>query len=360
MALDRGCRPGCTTTYLAGEPVPVVQGVRRDTVNSGIAQYDFSDNGTLIYLPGGAGGTGDARLAIVDRNASAHALPLASGTYSDPRVSPDGSVAAFTASYPDGEDVTAYRLAGDSAPLRLTFGGTSRFPVWSADGLRVAFQSTRDGAPSIYWQLADGSAGAPERLTTPAGDEIHIPESFSPEGRSLLFTVQKDNETAIWILDLETHESKPLISALGVDYTQPVFSPNGKWIAYMSTETGSNEIFVQPYPPTGAKRQLPHTIDNHHPVWSADGSELIYTPGPNRFESVRVTTEPVFSFGPAQALGNIPMNQAPERRRQYDIMPDGSGFLGFVTGTDDQGVERNQIDIVYNWFDELERLVPTK
>ena len=75
---------------------------------------------------------------------------------------------------------------------------------------------------------------------------------------------------------------------------------------------------------------------------------------------MRVTTEPVFSFGPAEALGNIPMNQAPGRRRQYDVMPDGSGFLGFVTGADDQGVVRNQINIVYNWFDELERLVPTK
>jgi eukaryotic-like serine/threonine-protein kinase len=175
-----------------------------------------------------------------------------------------------------------------------------------------------------------------------------------------LFTVRKGNEAAIWILDLETNESEPLIADSGVNYTQPVFSPDGQWIAYQSTETGSNEIFVQPFPPTGAKRQLPHTIDNHHPTWSADGSELIYIPGPGRFESVPIRTQPGFSFGPAGAMADIPMNQAPDRRRQYDVMPDGSGFLGFVTGVDSAGVARNEIYIVYNWFDELKRLVPTE
>ena len=76
-----------------------------------------------------------------------------------------------------------------------------------------------------------------------------------------------------------------------------MFSPDGRWIAYQSTETGEDEIFVQPFPLTGAKYQLPHTLDNHHPAWSADGKELFFIPGPGRFESVPITTQPRFDFG---------------------------------------------------------------
>lgn len=345
---------------LTGEPVPIVQGVLGDWTNNDGAQYAFSREGTLIYMPGDAIGAENTRLAIIDRDGQVQAFSLPGGEFADPRVSPDGRLAAYTAMYPDGADITVYEVGGGAAPSRVTFGGKSRFPVWSADSRRVAFQSTRDGTPSLYWQLANGTGGAPERLTTAGDGETHTPESFSPDGRHLLFTVQKGGEAAIWILDLETKESEPLIAAPGVLYSQPVFSPNGQWIAYDSTETGSNEIFVQPYPPTGAKRQLPHTVDNHHPVWSQDGSEIFYFPGPGRFESVRVTTQPVFSFGPAEALPDLPMNVGPTSRRGYDVMPDGSGFLGFVPAADNGAASPNDIYIVYNWFDELKRLVPTK
>ena len=149
----------------------------------------------------------------------------------------------------------------------------------------------------------------------------------------------------------------------GIAYSQPVFSPNGRWIAYQSTETGDNEIFVQPYPPTGAKYQLPHTLDNHHPVWSPDGSELIYVPGPTRFESAPITLEPRFGFGAAVVHPNTPFNDAPEVRRRYDVMPDGSGFVGFVqesAGASDSGgiYAVFQIYAVFNWFEELRQRVP--
>ena len=342
---------------LTGEPIPVVQGVLGDFADGRGAQYAFSRDGTLIYVPVGVQST---RLAIVDRSGHVQTFSVPGGEFADPRVSPDGRLAAYTAMYPDGADITVYEPGGGAAPSRVTFGGKSRFPIWSADSTRVAFQSTRDGTPSLYWQLANGNGGTPEQLTTAADGETHTPESFSPDGRHLLFTVQKGGEAAIWTLDLETKKSEPLIAAPGVIYSQPVFSPNGQWIAYQSTETGSNEIFVQPYPPTGAKRQLPHTIDNHHPVWSKDGSEILYVPGPGRFESVRVTTQPVFGFGPAEALPDLPVNVGPESRRPYDVMPDGSGFLEFVAATNDGAASANDIYIVYNWFDELKRLVPTK
>ena len=130
-------------------------------------------------------------------------------------------------------------------------------------------------------------------------------------------------------------------------------------LAYQSTETGEDEIFVQPFPPTGAKYQLPNVLDNHHPLWSPDGRELFYVPGPGEFTVVGVTTQPSFSFGNPVSL-NLFQSELrtgpPNQRRRHDIMPDGSGFLGVGRG---DVANVNRIHIVQNWFEELRRLVPT-
>ena len=111
---------------------------------------------------------------------------------------------------------------------------------------------------------------------------------------------------------------------------------------------------MQPYP---LKYQLPHTQENHHPAWSADGTELFYIPGPTRFESVPIRTEPRFEFGAAVALPNMPaVNSGPADRRRYDVMPDGSGLLGLVGENISEASQT--INIVYNWFEELKQKVP--
>jgi WD40 repeat protein len=341
---------------LTGGPVQVVQGVHRSTA-TGIALYAFSDNGTLIYSPGDFASSGNARLEVLDRAARATPYPMPSGDYASPRVSPDGHWAAFTASYPEGEDIVVYELGSNATPRRLTFGGTGRSPLWSADSTRVAFQSTRDGTASLYWQLADGSEGTATRLTTAMDGAVHTPDSFSSDGEHLSFTVETQGSSSIWLLDLGTGESESLIAEPGGSTSQSVFSPDGRWIAYQSTETGQDEIFIQPYPLTRAKYQLPHTLDNHHPAWSADGKQLFYIPGPGHFEAAPITTQPRFEFGAPVALANMPMNDAPAVRRRYDVMPDGSGLLRLVTGGGNNEAART-INIVYNWFAELEEKVP--
>ncbi|HUF72407.1 MAG TPA: hypothetical protein VMR74_05855 [Gammaproteobacteria bacterium] len=344
---------------LAGGPRPVVPGVRRDVTIGGHAQYAFSDTGTLIYVPGDTVQAAGSRLAVVTRNGIASPLPMPAGDCADPRVSPDGRRAAYTRTFPDGSDIEVCDLSGNASPRRLTFGGTSQFPQWSADGTRVAFQSTRDGTPSLYWQLADGSGGDPARLTTAAEGETHIPDSFSPDGALLTFTVSRDQGASVWILDPATRDAEELIAVPGQSVSQSVFSPNGEWIAYQSTETGGFNIFVQPYPLTGARHLLPPTDQNHHPAWSEDGSEIFYFPAQGRTESILVSTETGFSFGTAaEALRDWPMNTAPLTRRQYDVMPDGSGLVG-VVGSGETGNELLEIRLVYNWFEELKALVPT-
>jgi Tol biopolymer transport system component len=224
----------------------------------------------------------------------------------------------------------------------------------------VAFQSTRDGTASLYWQLADGSDGTATRLTTAMDADSHVADSFSSDGVHLSYTAYSGgsaDSAGIWLLDLGTGESAPLIAGPGGGYAQSVFSPDGRWIAYQSMNTSENEIFVQPYPLTGARYQLPHTLDNHHPAWSADGTELFYIPGPGRFEAVPIRTEPRFEFGAAVALANMPpASAAPGNRRRYDVMPDGSGLLGLAGGGD--GNDVRTINIVYNWFEELTQKVP--
>jgi serine/threonine-protein kinase len=348
------------TLEVTGGPIPVLQGVLRDS-DSGVAQYRFSDNGTLIYVPGELmTDTAGLRLSVITPNSRAvESFSMPAGVYADPRVSPDARWAAFTSTFADGNDIAVFDLGGNSTPRRLTFGGQSRYPAWSADSSRVAYQSTRDGTASLYWQLADGSGGDPVRLTTAAEGEAHIADSFSPDGSLLAYTIQGENGASIWTLDLATGESEPLIAMPGQSASQAVFSPDGRWIAYQSTETGLDEVFVQPFPPTGAKFQLPVAAQNHHPGWSAEGRTIYYFPGIGQSASVGVTTEGGFSFGAVESIVDLPMNSAPATRRQYDVMPDGSGLLGFVTGARGSAAgESARINIVWNWFTELERLMP--
>ena len=176
---------------VTGGPVPIVEGVwRAPSANAGAALFSVSDTGSLIYVPGPAAASSDqSGLALIDRKGVVTPLKVPPGVYEYPRVSPDGTRLAFGTS--DGKQavISTYELSGASAVRQLTFEGNNRFPIWSADGLRVAFQSDRQGDPAVFWQAADG--GTAERLTTPDPGTSHTPESWSPDGDVLLFSATK-------------------------------------------------------------------------------------------------------------------------------------------------------------------------
>jgi len=142
----------------------VIEGVRRGSNNtSGAVHYSFSNNGTLIYIPGSGSAANDPQvLALMDRKGTVEPLKVQARSYGFPRVSPDGKRVAFGTD--DGKDanIWVYELGGTIAPRQLTVGGANRYPVWSADGERVAFQSNREGDFGVFWQRADG-AGTAER-----------------------------------------------------------------------------------------------------------------------------------------------------------------------------------------------------
>jgi hypothetical protein len=141
-----------------------------------------------------------------------------------------------------------------------------------------------------------------------------------------------------------------------------VFSRDGRWVAYHVIEAAKNidEIYVQPFPSTGIKHQLPIPRDNHHPVWSDDGKELYYIPGPGEFAVIDVQTTPRFEFGNPKSIKQVLQNYPPGFPRQYDITPNGRLLGRLNADQSTTGPLTSQIHVVLNWFTELKERVPVK
>jgi eukaryotic-like serine/threonine-protein kinase len=335
-----------------GAAVPAVQGVRRGApAASGAAQFGIASNGTLMYVPGAPSANWD--LGVTDRKGSVERLQLPSGFYEAPRASPDGKRIAFGTD--DGKDaiVWVYDRAGGTAAKRLTFGGNARFPIWSSDGTRLVFQSDREGDAAIFWQAADG--GPVERLTRPTAGEAHEPESWSPTSDVLVFSSTKEGGVTLWALALTSRIISRVSDVRSSTRLGAVFSPDGRWLAYASSDPSGKTIYVEPFPATGTKHQLavPGDRQPNHPLWSPSGTELFYNPGPGRFEVVRVATTPAFAFGNPVAVPRFFPGASTQTRRPFDILPDGR-FVSAITPRTTGGTSRTpEIRVVLNWFREL-------
>jgi serine/threonine-protein kinase len=350
--------------------VPVVDGVKRDAAGAtGVLHSAFSESGSLVYEPGPSAGpvTTQRDLAITDRQGIVQRLNLAAGRYDFPRVSPDGKRLAVQSS--DGKEsaIWVYDLDGKSAIRRLTLSGKDRYPIWSADGVWIAFQSDVDGAPSIYRQRADGS-GVAERLTTAESGTSHVPDAWSPRNDGFLYSVVKGVDVSLWWYSLADKKATPfgdVRNAIG-SISTATFSPDGRWVAYTSSAGGENAVFVQPNPPTGAKYQVSQTGENGHAaLWSRDGKELFYVPQVGRFAARAISTRSGVSFGnPVPVPRSFPV-AAPATPRTFDATPDGkivslTALAPAAGNTKLTGQPANvrQIAVVLNWFEELKQRVP--
>jgi eukaryotic-like serine/threonine-protein kinase len=337
-----------------GGQVPVVEGVRRAGV-TGTAQFSFSDTGSLIYVPGPISSVGaQLSLVLMDRKGTLETRKVPPKAYEFPRVSPDGKRIAL--GIEDGKDanVWIYDLAGTSAIRQLTVGGVNRYPIWSADNQRVAFQSDREGDLAIFWQRADGS-GTAERLTKPERGVAHIPDSWSPESPRFSFTAIKGPESTVRIYSLQDKKDTLFAQMPSAGLRWSAFSPDGHWLAYQSNETGRNQIWVQPFPATGAKFPI---VGGGHPFWSPDGKELFYNSGANQTSVVSITTRPTVTFGVAAPVPGGIQNRNPNTSpRGSDITPDGKYFVGVLTVDQTQtgSAAVPQIQFVLNWFEDLKQ-----
>jgi len=231
--------------------------------------------------------------------------------------------------------------------LRIEGSGNND-PLWTPDGKRIVFKGTGD---RMFWQPADGS-GPAEPLTSEALSPNDIPGSWSPDGQVLAF-VEQAARRSLWILPLKDRKAQPFGSSTAEE-TAPRFSPDGHWIAYDSTESGRDEIYVRPYPGPGGKWQI-STEGGTEPVWNPKGRELFYRER-NKMMAVEITTQPSFSHGKPRVLFEGAYVLSPRTWADYDVSRDGQRFL-MLKGAE-QAPTTTQINVVLNWFEELKRRVP--
>jgi serine/threonine-protein kinase len=359
------------TLEVVGGAVAMVEGVRLPP-----AQYAVSDSGSLVFVPGGAARS-ELTLALVDRNGQVKRLNVPSKEYLSPRISPDGRRVAVQTTGADGSQIWTYDLSGETAIQRLTLESNNYRPIWTPDGERITFASDRDGTTSIYWQAADGS-GLPERLTTAEEGTYHWPDSWSPDGNTLVFRMESNaagapnniaNEMDIWTVPFDggVPGEPEVFSARTFPFQESgaAFSPDGRWLAYAGGDATmlDFEIYVEPFPPTG-ERRLVSRAQGIMPLWSRDGQELFYRTvnqtgdTPQTLRKINVSTKPAFTFTTEETV-QIGEFMSFGYYRSFDVTPDGERFLVVLPPqATDSDAPQPQINVVVNWFEELKERVP--
>ena len=339
---------------VTGGTVPVAQAVTR--AGSGhAANYDVSDDGTLVYLTGDYATDGIA-LLWVDRDGREERLPLPRGGYVNPRLSPDGQRLAYNlAGYSiDNQDIWVVDVGGD-APRRVTFdaGAAENRPVWTPDGRSWVYLSTREEGVGLFRQAVDGT-GTAQRLTS----GWHLPETFSPDGRWLVFSTRMEEDRDLRVVSMDgSSVDRPLIATEFEDVGSAI-SPDGRWIAYSSDESGRFEIYVKPFPNVDNGRWQVSTEGGFEPLWAPDGRELYYRNGEAIMAVGVAANEAAFSAGAPQVLFTGDYWLQDRLPPSYDISPDGSRFL-MMRVVAAGALRQPTVVVVENWFEELARLVPT-
>ena len=336
-----------------GDPVPVLEGVL--TKDEGVAHYDVSENGSLVYVAAVSAAAEARTMVWVERQGRETRLSAPPAPYESPRISPDGRYVAVDVVESETSYVMVYDLQRDT-PTRLTVGpGFNRYPVWSPDGERVLFTSNRHGPQNIYSKAANGT-GPVERVTT--SDTLQVPQSWSADGQSLV--IMDTSLTGGIDLKLVSFgaesQTEGLIETEFLDVYAEV-SPDGRWIAYVSGGDGG-EVWVQPFPEVEGGRWQISLDGGSSPVWGPSGEELFFRRrDTNDMMVVAVETESAFEAGTPEFLFAAPYRSGgPLRTRPWDVAPDGR-FLMVREGPVGQAANPH-IVVVQNWFQELTERVP--
>jgi serine/threonine-protein kinase len=354
---------------LAGNPVPVIEGV--STRGGGAANYSVSLTGTLIYVPTDV--QNPRTLVWVDRKGTETAIPLPPRLYEHPRLSPDGKHIALSIR-DEGSDIYIIEVDQPSSPRRLTFDDAfDAGPVWTPDGKRIVFQSSRFGPQmNLFVQNADGT-GAAERLTN--SQHWVSPFFVALDGGSVLaFQNPPETNADVVRFPLGVTE-RPAPTAPGPPWSRPeniiqtpfsernaVLSPDGNYIAYESNESGPYEVYVRPFPRVDDGKWQVSSGGGAAPLWAQDGRELFYLDLQNRLMSVALQIAGGrFNAGPPVRQLDTAYVQSPLSAglRAYDVGPGAQRFLmlrehGVVDNS------RMRLVAVVNWFEELKATLAVK
>jgi dipeptidyl aminopeptidase/acylaminoacyl peptidase len=338
-----------TRLIATGAPTPRLEDLRVNT--GGLAMFAVSGNGSLVFVPGT---TTSGRIVVNVSRAGANPPP-ADGRHGYPfravSLSPDGTKLAAEIGEGAGIDVWIYEIERDVL-TRLTFDG-GRFPLWTPQGDRIVFTSGQQSNQAISWIRADGSGGL-EQLTR--ASRLARARAFSPDGSVLLFDDYSENgKDDIWMLPI-ARDRTPQLLAGNPDFSEsaPAFSPDGRWLAYVSNETGESEVYVRPFPGTGVKKKA-SSNGGRLPVWRGN-EEILYIKGPSggrqsegggTVMAVPVRTSPALDVGSA-----VPLFSVPERVQllTHSVSKDGDRFIGLQT------VEQAdpRIMLMLNWIEGVQ------
>jgi serine/threonine-protein kinase len=351
---------------VTGQPVPVIANVMQ-ALNEPSAhhetaagQFSISDSGWLVYAEGGIHPDQQNSLVWVDRQGRAESVASFKAPFFAPRISPDGQRIAYNTLGRE-QRVWVYDLNRGTAS-RLTHEGKAFWVNWTPDGKRVAFGCLRSGKFDLYWQPADGSS-AMERLTT--SDYWQCPGSWSPDGTTLAFVEwHADTGGKILLLDLRSRRVTPFLNSQS-DEGWPEFSPDGRWMAYVSNESGRPEVYVRPFPGPGGKWLISQE-GGQEPLWARDGKQLCYRSGIGIQKDqiwdhvwvVDVRMDGGFSPSKPRLLFKAPGFMNGGIIRSWDVSLDGKRLL-MVKIEEAKPTPVTEMVLVQNWIEELKRLVPT-
>jgi serine/threonine-protein kinase len=337
---------------VVGEPVSVVE----DAI-----QGEGSESGTLVCIPGTEDPNYQRRLVWVDREGNEESIGAPPNLYRFPNISPDGTKVALMvqARGTRNADIRVWDPARENL-MTLTLEGTHNItPIWNRDGRRIAYFSAHYGDDAklsgIYWTAADGTGEAEQFCSIPDPETTFKAFGWLDEGKALVGMKSRGTLLSdIEMMPLETDASlKPLL-AEDWDEMQPKISPNGRWLAYTSNESGRNEVYVRSLPDVDKFRKQISTTGGDSPLWSPDGNELFYRNG-NSVMAVALQTMPELVPGKPETLFRGTYIQAVALEgNPWDISPDGKRFLMIKPSAE----MPRKINIVLNWFEELKERAP--
>ena len=333
---------------IRGEPVPISEPIA--VSSTGSVNAAISRDGTMAYVPGAGMNAAERSLLWVDRTGHEERIDVPALPFAVPRVSPDGS-RVVTHVDADTPDVVVSDLRRHNQ-LRLTFGKSPSIrPMWSADGKWVFFRSDIDG-PGIYRKAGDGG-GSIERVTPVVGDgSIH---AITPDGKKIIYAqISQATSRDLWMVDVDGREKpQPLIVESG-DQANAVISPDGRWLAYHSSEVG--EIYVRPFPNVADGKWQLVTKGAKWPLWSRDRKELFYVAARGIMSIPVDTSTATLHWGSPTLLFEASYSSFPGLAgpRNYDQAPDGR----FLVIKESQATTPGAVVVVKNWFDEVRRLTP--
>ncbi len=350
----------------SGTSVPILSDVAGNSVDGG-GQFDGSMNGSFVYVSGKSAASSSYPIVWMDSSGKTAPLLAKPGAYGAPRFSPDGKRLAFTAAGSQGPNVWVYDWERD-APTQLTFSGPGNLEIaWAPDGKHIVFGSSTAGAAALWWIRSDGS-GEPQKLLERKNTGVGLrPQSFTPDGRRLAFddNVATGNGVETWTLPLDLSDPEhpkpgkpePFL-ATAVRQVDATFSPDGKWMAYSSNESGVDDIFVRPFPGSGGKWRI-STGGGKFPTWSRTGRELFYLSlSDGRIMVANYTVQGDSFSATKPRVWSDRQVLLPNFIRVLDLHPDGKRFAVFPRPEIEEAKGNLHVTFLLNFSDELRHRSP--